>query len=160
MLQKPFVASPCCMGSVFFVLPMQRGDVKNVFCNTSAARMLCFQFVSHVLGGKAENHEIRFFKKHEIQKCAFGCCGEQHSVETPTPAIQPIQPSEANSKTTTTPTTTTITINKFGFRTSRDLRAHRGNVLGPWAFSRGRCLMHLQVFPPKANGCIRCGAIM
>ena len=95
-----------------FVLPMQRGDVKTHFNNTSAATMLLFQFVSHVPSGKTENHEIRFFKKHELQECAFGGRGEQHSVETPTPATQPTQPSEANNKTTTT-------INKFSLRTRK-----------------------------------------
>ena len=112
MLQKAFLTSPCCMGSVFFVLPMQRGDVKTHFNNTSATRMLLFQFFLHVHTGKTENHEIRFFKKHEIQECAFGGRGEQHSVETPTPATQPTQPSEANNKTTTA-------INKFSMRTRK-----------------------------------------
>ena len=71
-----------------------------------------FSFCSHVHSGKAENHEILFFKKHEIQECAFGGRGEQHSAETPTPAIQPTQPSEANNKTTTA-------INKFSMRTRK-----------------------------------------
>ena len=112
------------MGSVFFVRPMQRVDVKMRFNNTSASRMRLFQFFSHVHSGKAENHEIMFFKKHEIQECASGGRGEQHSVETPTPATQPTQPSEANNKTTTI-------INKFCIRKSRGLKADRGNVLGP-----------------------------
>jgi hypothetical protein len=81
---------------------MQRGDVKTGFNNTSAARMRLFQFLSHVHSGKVENREIQLFKKHEIQERAFGGRGEQHFAETPTPAIQPPQPREANNKTTTT----------------------------------------------------------
>ena len=112
MLHTPISTSPCCMGRVFSVLPMQRCDVNARFDNTSAARMRLVQLVSHVYSGKAGNHEIRFSKKHEIQECAFGGRGEQHSVETPTPATQPTQPSEANNKTTTT-------INKFSMRTRK-----------------------------------------
>ena len=112
VLQKPFSTSPCCMGSVFSVLPMQRGDVTTGFNNTSAARMRLFQLFSHILSGKVENQEIRLFKQHEIQERAFGGRGEQHFAETPTPAIQPTQPREANNKTTTT-------INKFSLRTRK-----------------------------------------
>ena len=101
---------------------MQRGDVKTHFNNTSAAIMLLFNFFSHVLSGKAEDHEILFFKKHEIQECAFGGRGEQHSVETPTPATQPTQPSEANNKTT---------INKFSLRTRKGSTSTSGKVLVP-----------------------------
>ena len=132
MLQKPFLTSPCCMGSVFFVLPMQRGDVKTHFNNTSAAIMRLFSFFSHVHSGKAENHEILFFKKHEIQECAFGGRGEQHSVETPTPATQPTQPSEANNKTTTT-------INKFSLRT------HKGSTSTSGKRSWSPRLSHVDV---------------
>ena len=103
---------PMLHGNRCSVLPMQRGDAKTRVNNTSAARMRLPQLVAHVSSGKTGNHEIRFFKKHEIQECAFGGRGEQHSVETPTPASQPTQPSEANNNTTTT-------INKFRLRTRK-----------------------------------------
>ena len=112
MLQQLFLTSPCCMGSVCFFASHVAWGRQNAFqqhlCNENAT------FSVFVTRPQREGRKSRilFFKKHEIQECAFGGGGEQHSVETPTPATQPTQPSEANNKTTTT-------INKFSLRTRK-----------------------------------------
>ena len=38
--QKSLFALPCCMGSIVCLLPMQRGNAKSDFCNTSPARII------------------------------------------------------------------------------------------------------------------------
>ena len=64
--QKPFLAFPCCMGSILFLIAMQRGNAICDFCNTSPARMRFFSLLPHVPSEKLENHENRILES---------CCG-------------------------------------------------------------------------------------
>ena len=64
--QKQFLAFPCCMWSIFFLIAMQRGNAICDFCNTSPARMRFFSLLPHVPSEKLENHENRILES---------CCG-------------------------------------------------------------------------------------
>ena len=164
MLQKPFLTSPCCMGSVFFGAFHAAWGREQCFlqhlCSENATFSVCY--TNPQRGGRKSRNPV-FQKARNPKMCVWLLWRTTFRVDTHAghPADRAERSKQQNSKTTTTTTTTTTTlINKFCFRTSRGIKAHRGNCLGPWAFSRGRCLLHLQVFSPKANGCISCGAIM
>ena len=52
-----FWHSHAAWGSLFFLIPMQRGNAKSYFCDTSPARMRFFLLLPHVPSGKLKNHE-------------------------------------------------------------------------------------------------------
>ena len=64
--QKPFLKFLCCMGCIFFLIAMQRGNAICDFCDTSPARMRFVSLLPHVPSEKLENHENRILES---------CCG-------------------------------------------------------------------------------------
>ena len=64
--QKSFLTFPCCMGLVFFLIAMQRGNAISHFCDTSHARTSFFSFFPHVPSEKLKNTENRIMES---------CCG-------------------------------------------------------------------------------------
>ena len=60
--QKSFLALPCCMGVVFFLIPTQRGSAIFTFCDTSPARMRFFSFFQHLPSEKLKNDKKATFE--------------------------------------------------------------------------------------------------